>query len=60
MKVSPMGEGWGPSRLLPLRGAQAFPLQGCGSGTTSSLLTEEQGAGLLSPGEGLQDALAHL
>lgn len=47
----PVREGWGLSGLLPLRGAPAFPLQGCGSGTTSSFFTLKPGAGLLSPWE---------
>lgn len=43
-------------------GALAFPLQGCGSGTTSSFFSLKQGAGLLSPWERREskDAGAHL
>lgn len=47
----------------PCKEAQAFPLQGCGSRTTSSFLTLKEGAGLLSSlerPEHLPDALACL
>lgn len=52
MKGQLLREGWGLSGLLPLRGAAAFPLQGCSSGTASSFFTRKPGEGLLSPQEG--------
>lgn len=51
-RSAPVREGWGLSGLLPLWGAVAFPLQGCGSGTTSFFFFRKPGEDLLGPQEG--------
>lgn len=62
-KVSAHGGRDGVQASSSPEGALAFPLQGCGSGTTSSFFFSlKQGAGLLSPWErrDSKDAGAHL